>query len=123
MFSSLRSRCPICCWLCSARSYLKSLPRKRPCDIGSKYIGADPAAIDLLQHLLQFDPRKRLTAREALSHPYLKEIRQDEFVAVVAAVTCLVPAPLVSLLPPYLHHCCCHGHCCSPVLLAASAAV
>ena len=28
--------------------------------------------IDLLDKLLQFDPRKRLTAEQALGHPYLK---------------------------------------------------
>ncbi|ELU44878.1 CMGC/CDK/CDK5 protein kinase [Rhizoctonia solani AG-1 IA] len=31
---------------------------------------ATPQAIDLLERLLQFDPTKRITAQEALSHPY-----------------------------------------------------
>ncbi|KAH7887880.1 Pkinase-domain-containing protein [Phlebopus sp. FC_14] len=31
---------------------------------------ASPQAIDLLERLLQFDPSKRITATEALSHPY-----------------------------------------------------
>ncbi|CAE6515938.1 unnamed protein product [Rhizoctonia solani] len=31
---------------------------------------ASPQAIDLLERLLQFDPTKRITAQEALSHPY-----------------------------------------------------
>ncbi|CAE6517630.1 unnamed protein product [Rhizoctonia solani] len=31
---------------------------------------ASPQAIDLLERLLQFDPTKRITAQEALAHPY-----------------------------------------------------
>ncbi|KAG8697035.1 negative regulator of the PHO system, partial [Ceratobasidium sp. 395] len=31
---------------------------------------ASPQAIDLLERLLQFDPTKRITAQEALMHPY-----------------------------------------------------
>jgi p38 MAP kinase len=32
---------------------------------------AEPAAIDLLEKMLVFDPKKRITAAEALAHPYL----------------------------------------------------
>ena len=33
----------------------------------------NPLALDLLNGLLQFDPRRRLTAEQAIAHPYLKE--------------------------------------------------
>lgn len=41
--------------------------------------GADPLGIDLLQKMLTFNPLKRLTVNEALSHPFLASKRQDEF--------------------------------------------
>ena len=34
--------------------------------------GADPAALDLVKKLMTFNPEKRLTAEEALKHPYLQ---------------------------------------------------
>ena len=34
--------------------------------------GADPMAMDLLKRLLQFNPIKRITADEALRHPYVR---------------------------------------------------
>jgi len=35
--------------------------------------GVAPAAVDLLKKLLHVDPKKRITAREALQHPWVKE--------------------------------------------------
>lgn len=34
--------------------------------------GVAPAAVDLLKKLLHVDPKKRITAREALQHPWVK---------------------------------------------------
>ena len=39
---------------------------------------ADPAAIDLLKQMLQFNPSKRCTAEEALEHDFLKSVRKKE---------------------------------------------
>ena len=40
------------------------------------YPHADPQLLDLLARLLQFDPRKRPSAAEALAHPYLAAYRE-----------------------------------------------
>jgi len=53
------------------------------------YRGADPLAIDLLHGLLKFDPAKRLTAQQALEHPYLKRIRDDVAITVQNFFVCL----------------------------------
>ena len=61
-----------------ARSYLRSLPFKPKIDLPKRFAGADPAAVDLLQKLLFFDPSKRFTAKQALEHEFLREFRQSE---------------------------------------------
>jgi len=42
------------------------------------YPAADPEAIDLLKKMLQFNPKKRCTAEEALEHDFLKSVRRRE---------------------------------------------
>lgn len=43
-----------------------------PCGITYKFPEIDPVAADLLEKMLEFDPKKRITAREALFHEYFK---------------------------------------------------
>lgn len=38
----------------------------------------DPAGLDLLARLLCYDPRQRITARQALAHPWLDDVRAAE---------------------------------------------
>lgn len=38
------------------------------------YCSAD--CIDLIQQLLTYDPEKRISAKQALKHPYFKELRE-----------------------------------------------
>ncbi|CEO96945.1 Mitogen-activated protein kinase [Plasmodiophora brassicae] len=40
--------------------------------------GANPLALDLIDRLLQFNPNKRLSARQAIMHPYLGEFQGSE---------------------------------------------
>ena len=42
------------------------------------YPAADPLALDLLRKMLQFNPSKRVTAAEALEHPFLTGVRRPE---------------------------------------------
>ncbi|KAI9262786.1 mitogen-activated protein kinase HOG1 [Sporodiniella umbellata] len=51
--------------------FVKNLPQRDPVPFSSRFVGQDPEAIDLLEKMLTFDPSKRITAEEALSHPYL----------------------------------------------------
>ena len=37
-----------------------------------------PTALDFLDKLLQFDPKKRMTVEEALNHPYLESYHDVE---------------------------------------------
>jgi mitogen-activated protein kinase 1/3 len=48
---------------------LKSMP---------KFKGCNEEAMDLLEKMLIFDPLKRITVDEALQHPFLKEMVDDE---------------------------------------------
>lgn len=51
------------------RAYLLSLPPTRP-RWDSVFAGCDPTAVDLLRGLLAFDPLHRITAEQALAHPF-----------------------------------------------------
>lgn len=39
-----------------------------------KFPDADPEALDLMQKLLTYDPEIRLSASEALTHPFFKDL-------------------------------------------------
>ena len=46
----------------------------------SSFFGnVDPDALDLLSHLLAFNPNHRYTAEEALEHPYMKDFHDTYF--------------------------------------------
>lgn len=51
--------------------FVQSLPKRERIPFSQRFRGVDPAALDLLEKMLVFDPRKRITATEALAHEYL----------------------------------------------------
>ncbi|OII74270.1 uncharacterized protein cubi_01114 [Cryptosporidium ubiquitum] len=59
----------------NARKYLDTLPNYKGRHISTLFPGFDcPEAIELIEKMLSFNPRKRITADEALSHPYFNGI-------------------------------------------------
>lgn len=60
---------------------LKPYPRYPKIPFSQVIPKASPLAIDLLEALLQFDPSKRITAEEALRHPYFAEAGASETAA------------------------------------------
>ncbi|KAJ3166360.1 MAPK protein hog1 [Irineochytrium annulatum] len=59
--------------ICSENTlrFVQSLPLRSKIPFTDRFKGEDPLPLDLLEKMLVFDPRKRITASEALSHPYL----------------------------------------------------
>lgn len=68
------------------RSYVRSLPSKAPEPLAALYPQAEPSALNLLAAMLRFDPRERISACQALEHPYLSKYHDpdDEPVCVPA---------------------------------------
>lgn len=56
--------------------YKQSFPKwpAQPLTKTVKELRADPLALDLLQKMLVYEPSKRISAREALKHPYFDEV-------------------------------------------------
>jgi len=59
--------------ICSENTlrFVQSLPKRERIPLVNKFKNAEPAAIDLLESMLVFDPRKRVKATEALAHAIL----------------------------------------------------
>ncbi|KAL6842720.1 hypothetical protein ACP4OV_027564 [Aristida adscensionis] len=61
-----------------ARRYLSNMRKKPPIPFTQKFPGVHPMALHLLEHLLAFDPKDRLTAAEALADPYFTGLANPE---------------------------------------------
>ncbi|MCH9756294.1 MAG: protein kinase [Gammaproteobacteria bacterium] len=59
------------------RNKVKQYPIK-PSQMNRIFKNKDPEAIDLLKNLLQFNPSKRLTAEQALQHPFVASLADKE---------------------------------------------
>lgn len=62
-----------------ARNYVRAnLMNKPACPMQQLIPSAPTALCDLLQRMLVFDPAKRITVDEALRHPYLEGLHEEE---------------------------------------------
>lgn len=58
----------------NARRYISQLPYHKPQSFPEKFPHVHAQAIDLIQKMLTFDPRKRISVEAALEHPYLASL-------------------------------------------------
>jgi mitogen-activated protein kinase 15 len=54
-----------------ASTMLESLPATKPKRLRDLFPASSDDALDLLKNLMHFNPSKRLTADQALKHPYV----------------------------------------------------
>ncbi|KAL7884979.1 hypothetical protein AOLI_G00077490 [Acnodon oligacanthus] len=62
----------------SARNYINSMPQMPKRNFEDVFIGANPLAVDLLEKMLVLDTDKRITAAEALAHPYFAQYHDPD---------------------------------------------
>uniref|UniRef100_A0A803SVC7 mitogen-activated protein kinase n=1 Tax=Anolis carolinensis TaxID=28377 RepID=A0A803SVC7_ANOCA len=61
-----------------AKNYIKSLPKVQKKDFAAILKYATPLAVNLLEKMLVLDAEKRISAAEALAHPYFEAIHDPE---------------------------------------------
>ncbi|OWZ04040.1 Mitogen-activated protein kinase [Phytophthora megakarya] len=59
-----------------AQRFLNSLSKKSKVPFRTIFPNASDSAVDLLDRMLEFDPAKRISAQEALAHPYMQDIER-----------------------------------------------
>uniref|UniRef100_A0A672GRI7 mitogen-activated protein kinase n=1 Tax=Salarias fasciatus TaxID=181472 RepID=A0A672GRI7_SALFA len=61
-----------------ARNYINSLSHMPKRNFADVFLGANPLAVDLLEKMLVLDTDKRITASEALAHPYFAQYHDPD---------------------------------------------
>ncbi|XP_023381232.1 mitogen-activated protein kinase 12 isoform X6 [Pteropus vampyrus] len=61
-----------------AKDYMKGLPELEKKDFASILTNASPLAVNLLEKMLVLDAERRVTAAEALTHPYFESLHDTE---------------------------------------------
>jgi len=61
-----------------ARRYIKGLPKRNKQHWTTLYPKANPLALDLLSKMLVFNPMKRYTVEQCLTHPYFEGLHSDQ---------------------------------------------
>ncbi|KAL8152228.1 hypothetical protein V2J09_009988 [Rumex salicifolius] len=61
-----------------ARRYIRQMPPQPRQQLARVFPHINPMAIDLIERMLTFDPTRRITVEESLSHPYLARLHDAE---------------------------------------------
>ncbi|XP_051045564.1 mitogen-activated protein kinase 12 isoform X3 [Phodopus roborovskii] len=61
-----------------AKNYMEGLPELEKKDFASVLTNASPQAVNLLEKMLVLDAEQRVTAAEALAHPYFESLQDTE---------------------------------------------
>ena len=61
-----------------AKQYIQGLPQQKKKSLASIFPASDKDALALLGRMLEFSPFMRITAKEALRHPYFKSLRNKD---------------------------------------------
>ncbi|BFG31780.1 hypothetical protein CerSpe_180540 [Prunus speciosa] len=61
----------------NTRRYVKQLPQFRRQQFAARFPNMSPGAVDLLEKMLVFDPHRRISVDEALCHPYLSSLHDN----------------------------------------------
>ena len=62
----------------AAQKYLRRKQQRPPIDFKEKYPHASAEALDLLSKMLTFHPDKRITVSQAMKHPYLAQLFDED---------------------------------------------
>ena len=61
-----------------AKKYIKSLPKRSKQAWSTLFPKANPVALDFLSKMVEFNPVKRYTIEQCLSHPYFEGLHNDQ---------------------------------------------
>ena len=62
----------------AARRFIQKLPRREKMKMSALYPKANPVALDLLDKMLAFNPEKRWTIEQCLTHNYFSDLHNPE---------------------------------------------
>lgn len=57
------------------REYKPTFPNWKPANLAQTLTNLDAQGLDLLERMMKYNPAERLTARDALRHPYFQDVR------------------------------------------------
>jgi cyclin-dependent kinase len=57
--------------------YKPDFPEYQPISLSKLVPGLDESGLDLLDKMLKCNPAERITAKDAMNHPYLRDVPQE----------------------------------------------